>query len=84
MQLLYGVDDGVDRQADRYVTAADVTNWDEVVSVRMALLYRSRDRVAVDDEARTFNLAGVELTTQKDRRVRLVGQGTVGIRNRLE
>lgn len=84
MQLLYGVADGVERIADRYVTAADVNDWGDVVSVRMALLFRSGDRVTDEDEARTVNLAGTEVTTQSDRRVRVVGFSTVGIRNRLK
>jgi type IV pilus assembly protein PilW len=84
MQILYGVDGGVDRSADRYVTAANVTNWDEVVSMRMALLYRTDDIITDVAETRDFNLAGAEVTTQSDRRSRVVGLSTVGIRNRLE
>lgn len=84
MQILYGVDTGVDRSADRYVTAANVADWDDVVSVRMALLYRTGDIITDVAEARDFNLAGTEITTQSDRRSRVVGLSTVGIRNRLE
>ena len=84
MQILYGVGTGVDRSANAYVTAASVTNWDNVVSIRMALLYRTDDRITDVAEARAFNLAGTEITTQSDRRSRVVGLSTVGIRNRLE
>lgn len=84
MQILYGLDTGVDRGADTYVTAANVSDWDEVVSVRMALLFRTGDIITDEEEAREFNLAGTEITTQSDRRARVVGLSTVGIRNRLE
>lgn len=85
MQILYGVDTtGVDRTADAYVTAANVTNWDNVVGVRIALLFRSGDNITEVAEARAFNLAGTEITTQSDRRARVIGLSTVGIRNRLE
>lgn len=84
LQILYGVAAGVDRAADRYVTAANVTNWDQVVSVRMALLFRTGDRIVDEEAARSFNLAGTEITTQSDRRSRVIGLSTVGIRNRLE
>ena len=84
MQILYGVATGVDRAVDRYVTAANVTNWDQVVSVRMALLFRTGDRIVDEEAARSFNLAGTEITTQSDRRSRVVGLSTAGIRNRLD
>ncbi|WP_168215673.1 PilW family protein [Marinobacter confluentis] len=84
MQILYGVASGVEAAADSYVTAENVTNWDNVVSVRMALLYRTGDFITDVAEAREFNLAGTEITTQSDRRSRVVGMSTVGIRNRLE
>jgi type IV pilus assembly protein PilW len=84
MQVLYGVASGAERNAGSYVTAANVTNWDQVVSVRMALLFRTGDIITDLAEARAFNLAGTEITTQSDRRARVVGLSTVGIRNRLE
>lgn len=84
MQILYGIGAGVDRAADRYVTADNVSNWEQVVSVRMALLFRTGDRITDEEAARSFNLAGAEITTQTDRRSRVVGLSTVGIRNRLE
>ena len=84
IQILYGLDTDPTPGANSYVTAANVTNWDQVVSVRMALLYRTGDIISDVAEARAFNLAGAEITTQSDRRSRVVGLSTVGIRNRLE
>lgn len=84
MQILYGVSNGAERRADSYVTAANVNNWENVVSVRIAMLLRSGDRVVDTEETRTVNLAGTEVTSQADQRTRLVSISTVGIRNRLE
>lgn len=84
MQILYGISSGLERAADSYQTAANVTDWDQVVSVRMALLFRTGDRVVDQEAARSFNLAGTKITTQSDRRSRVIGLSTVGIRKRLE
>lgn len=43
MQVLYGVDSDLDRVADRYVNATNVTNWTQVVSVRIGLLMMNRE-----------------------------------------
>lgn len=51
MQLEYGVDAGSDRSADSYVTANNVTNWLQVVSVRMTLgVAGSADRTGGTDD----------------------------------
>lgn len=41
LQLTYGEDRNRDRAADTYVTAGSVSNWDNVMSVGIALLLRS-------------------------------------------
>ncbi|MGM0954233.1 MAG: PilW family protein [Pseudomonadota bacterium] len=83
MQILYGIA-GVDGQVERYVDASAVTLWEQVVSVRVALLMRSRDQILEEDNAQTFNLVGAEINPGSDRRARLVATTTIGIRNRLE
>lgn len=82
MQVLYGLGDS--EGADEYESAADVDDWGEVVSVRIALLMRSDENVTQDEETRSFNLLGTELNTQEDDRARLVMMKTIGLRNRLE
>lgn len=84
MQILYGVAGGTQRRADSYVPASSVTNWDNVVSVRIGLLMRSGSEVAVEDNVGTFNLVGTEIDPGADKRARLVATTTIGIRNRLE
>lgn len=86
MQVLYGVvaNPTADLEANVYLPASQVTDWEEVVSVRIALLMRSGDRVVDEAEIRRFNVAGTEMVTEQDRRSRLVGVATVGIRNALQ
>lgn len=83
MQILYGVANNKKR-AETYVDASGVTQWEDVVSVRIALLMRSGNQILDEDNIQTFNLAGVEINPGSDRRARLVATTTVGIRNRLE
>ncbi len=84
MQVLYGISTGVQKRADTYVTAADVTDWGEVMSVRLSFLVRSPEDANNENQIRRFNMLGTELVTENDRRARLISTITVGIRNRLE
>jgi type IV pilus assembly protein PilW len=84
MQILYGVSTGVFKRADTYTTADNVTDWENVVSVRIAFVVRSEDGANSEDLTRVFNLLGTEVTAPTDRRARLVATSTIGIRNRLE
>lgn len=84
MQVLYGISTGVQKRADTYVTAANVTDWGEVMSVRLSFLVRSPEDANNENQVRRFNMLGTELVTENDRRARLVSTITVGIRNRLE
>jgi type IV pilus assembly protein PilW len=84
MQVLYGVSTGVFKRADIYTTADNVTNWENVVSIRVAFVVRSEDGVNSENLTRVFNLLGTEVTTSTDRRARLIATSTIGIRNRLE
>lgn len=83
MQILYGVATSRKR-AETYTVASAVTDWEKVVSVRIALLMRSGDQILDQDNTQQFNLVGVEIDPGSDRRARLIATTTVGIRNRLE
>lgn len=84
MQVLYGIAGEGGKRALGYVPASAVIDWADVVSIRIALLMRSADRITDVSEARIFNLTGTRIKTAADRRARLVGFVTVGIRNRLD
>lgn len=45
LKALYGVDDDNDGYASRYLTASEVTNWRDVVSLRIALVGGSESRL---------------------------------------
>ena len=80
MQILYGIA-GANRQVSDYVTANNVTNWDNVVAVRINLLVVSADtNVAPENQVIAFNGADVTIA---NRRLAQVFSTTIGIRNRL-
>jgi type IV pilus assembly protein PilW len=83
MQILYGVDTDAIPGPNDYVTAAGVNDWAEVVSVRASLLIRSDDNVTDTAQVRIFNMLGTQVSTQADRRTRLLATKTIGLRNRL-
>lgn len=83
MQILYGEDTaGNDQIADTYATASGVTDWNNVVSVRVGLLMRTVDEFGVDEDRRTYNVNGTTINPTDDRRRRRVFSTTVQIRNR--
>ncbi len=91
MQVLYGVTNPGGETVVNYVSADSVADWADVASVRIGLLLRSDDGVQdggrEEGEApvgRVYNLLGTQITTEADDRARMVGNLTVGIRNRLE
>lgn len=84
MQILYGVDTSNDRRVNEYETAADVNDWDSVVSVRLSLLLRTPEEVNSDEDDRIYNLAGTVVEPANDRRIRQVATTTISLRNRTE
>lgn len=90
MQIVYGVDTaptGVPPRptvANSYVTANAVTNWNNVVSVRIDLLLASlEDNLVTSPQSIVFPAATGATVTVNDRRVRQAFSTTVAIRNRL-
>ena len=84
IQLLFGEDtdaspDGI---ANRYVTAADVTFWVNVVSVRIELLMQS-ERTDLVDGGQTLTFNGATFTAT-DGRLRYPFVATVSLRNRSQ
>ena len=81
MQILYGEDTDSDETVDVYVTADNVSDWDNVVATRVSLLLQTlEDRVAMQAQRYAYNGTTV---TPDDRRLRRVFTTTVGIRNRI-
>ncbi len=87
LQILYGIDlqnDGQDR-VENYVGADQVANWENVVSVRTALLLRSHDAnvMPVASQVRQFDLLGSEFNAPADGRMRRVYSTLIALRNRV-
>ncbi len=83
MQILYGEDTTADQIIDSFVTAAAVTNWANVMCVRIALLLRTIEEGQHNDiDTKTYNLLGTTVNPVDDRRRRKVFSSTIQIRNR--
>ena len=84
MQIRYGIDTNNDRRVNNYVSANNVSSWDNVIAVRVSLLVRSDHNNILPEpigglpfNGSTFNaLAG-------DRRMYQAFTTTVGVRNKL-
>jgi type IV pilus assembly protein PilW len=83
MQILYGVDPGLDGDVDTYVTANNVANWSEVVAVRIGLVMRSPEEYGTEFDSDIYDVNETLLNPVDDRRVRQVFTTTIAIRNRL-
>jgi type IV pilus assembly protein PilW len=81
MQILYGVDTDTDGTANYYVSANNVANMAQVISIRISLLAATLDD-NLADQPLTYSYNGV-MTTAADRRIRRVFNTTVAVRNRL-
>lgn len=92
MQFEYGVDDNQDRMVDRYVSANSVSDWQNVLSVRIYLLVRSRlQDKTIDENGKVYVMNSSESKTTNIYHVpsrvryypRKLYQSEVSLRNRL-
>jgi type IV pilus assembly protein PilW len=103
MQILYGEDSGKDTlnpdgSVDRWVTASNVSAWDNVLSVRVSLLLRTADKLAQDVDPIKYVMAGQDVwptdttatgqTTNNvgvnDKRLRRMFTTVINLRNRVQ
>lgn len=90
MQFMYGVnlDQDVRATVDAYLTADQVTNWNEVISVRVSLLLQSLEDGTVPSpqpyifDGVTYDGQGGNGALPQDERVRRVFTATISLRNR--
>ena len=88
MQVLFGEDSTGDNIINSYSTAAQITNWDEVISVRVGMIFRS-PRESASDATIPSNVVLDNITVtrnnnnyQPDRLLRYVVNASVQLRNR--
>jgi type IV pilus assembly protein PilW len=83
-QIQYGIDTDNDRAANSYVSGDNVTDSDDVISVRITLLLMTNaDRLAVIPANNTYNLLDFSFTEPGDERLRRQFSTTINMRNRL-
>ena len=89
MQILYGEDTDNDTQPESYITANNVTNWNQVISVKVGLLTHTPDQINKINDTNTYNVAGTPIadtgttiTHDGDQRLRYVFSSIVKVRNR--
>lgn len=86
LQVAYAEDTTGDRIADVTRSAATVGNWDNVVSVSLAMLIRSEE-TGTDLDTKTYQLlpaaaGGRLIDPADDRRMRMMFTTTIALRNR--
>lgn len=80
MQILYGEDTDNDRSVNRYVTADNVTDMNQVMSFKLSFLMSTlEDKITRNPQSYTFNGATV---TSTDRKLHRVFSTVVTLRNR--
>jgi type IV pilus assembly protein PilW len=83
MQILYGIDTTLTQTVSNYVTADQVTDFNTVMSVKVALLAASPPGAGRPAAAVTYNLLGTTVTPPADSRSRQVFEETIAVRNSL-
>ncbi len=82
MQILYGEDSDGDNIPNRFLSADNVTDFQQVVAVRIALLQRSvNEKMKRSPAAKTFTLLETSITAPADRHIRKVFSTTIQLRN---
>jgi type IV pilus assembly protein PilW len=81
--MRFGIDTNNDFIVDSYVSAGAVTNWRQVMTARLSLVFRSNSN-NVATQVQPYVVEGTTVTpTSTDRRLRQVATATYGLRNRL-
>ena len=92
MQITYGYDSNGDDFANRYVKANDVSDFNKVVSIRIGLLFQSRDHAKRSINTQDFSLAGTTISSTsttpgvheyaEDNRLRFAINTVIKLRNK--
>jgi type IV pilus assembly protein PilW len=86
MKVIFGEDTtpappNGDGTADRFVSLGSVTSLDNVVAVRVYLLFSGKELIRLDTASATYTLAGTAYT-YTDQKIRRVVTTTITLRNR--
>lgn len=81
MELKFGEDTSGNGSANSFIDASAVTNWENVVAIRIALLMRTVQQYGTVFDDKTYDLLGTTYDPVDDRRRRRVFTTTVQVRN---
>lgn len=81
--MRFGIDTNMDFVVDSYVSPGAVTNWRQVLTARISLVFRSNSN-NIATQVQPYVVEGATITpATTDRRLRRVATATFGLRNRL-
>jgi len=81
--MRFGIDTDNDFVVNSYASASAVTNWRQVMTARLSMVFRSNSN-NVATQVQPYVLEGTTVTpATTDRRLRQVATATFGLRNRL-
>lgn len=83
LQLLFGEDTNDDGMPDLYVNASSVSQFKNVVSVRIGFLFRSTEATTKFSDSRTYALLDHEAGPFNDRRIYRDISTTIALRNKV-
>ncbi len=81
LQVLYGIDKDNDNQVDQYVNADQVSAWNRIISVQVAILVRSLREVKSNKESKSYTLLDNSPITKNDKYQRAIFSTIVRLRN---
>ncbi len=81
MKVIFGEDTNADGTADRFIPLGSAPNLDNVVAVRVYLLFSGKEAIRLDTASATYTLAGTAYT-YSDQKIRRVVTTTITLRNR--
>lgn len=81
MQILYGIDTDGSNYANHYIKASDVTSWEDVASIRLALLLKTTNEVYNFNDNKIITLNDITLPAPNDRFMRMQSVATISLRN---
>jgi type IV pilus assembly protein PilW len=82
LQFQYGEDTTGDRHANRYVNAPNVTNFANVVAVRIGLLMHTEEEINPGTDTSTYQVLDFLVDPADDRRARHIFTNTSKLRNK--
>lgn len=80
MRILYGEDSDGDFQPERYLSAADVDDWNNVIAAKIFMLVQSQERCDYVDP-QSYQLGDITVPVQNDNFRRTVVEASVNLRN---